>query len=211
MDTYVRTEQFVTLKTLRERGFHRAVGLDEGNEDWPGIYPRLRAFSVPGNVSRATPMPQLQALFESSENFTRAMWRRDVLNTGGGWLELGLRESTLSFLDRFFAYGDAYQRGKDGRGKYLRCFPYEQRVLNALMSLPESAADRRQTALLEEAVYNSPRSPCIVHLYSNNKRNGAYRRTLEEVLQRRLAKSQAPPRSLNAWVIRAVGNYYDTS
>jgi hypothetical protein len=197
-DAYILTEQHLTLDHLHAGRFHRAIPLDEGDEEWPGIYVR----GVPANLSHDTPMPLIKRAFDEDGEFLHAMGRQDMLNTGGGWLELGHRPSTISFLDRFYAAGETHEGGR-----FKHAFSHEQRVLSTILSQPDADRDRRETALLEDAVYNSPRSPCIVHLYGGAKNKPACTETLDATLLRRLSRVRVPPpRSLERWTVRAVGD-----
>ena len=181
MDAYFVTDAPLSTHWIHSRKYRRALALDEGDELWPGVYPRLKTVP-PGNMSHDTPMPVLQALFETNGAFEKVLATgRDVLNSGGGWLELGgtgVRRS-LDFLERWFAASDTYEKGK-----YKWCFPYEQRVLQRVLAA--SPADRMQTGLLEDIVFQTHRSPCIAHLYSNKKRNGDNLKALDAVLHGRL-------------------------
>jgi hypothetical protein len=88
---------------------------------------------------------------------------------------------TIAFLDRWWHFGDTFKGGF-----YRLVFPLEQRILNVAMARSQTC--RRRTALLEDTIYNSPRSPCIPHLYAtNNKREPEYLAALRAVVTERAA------------------------
>ena len=126
-------------------------------------------------------MPQLQASFERDPAWEEPMLEEtDMVNMGGGWLELNKGEITLEFLDAWWDLGESYKGGS-----YLRKRLYhDQRVLNALLAARPGL--RAQTALLEDTVFNSPTSACVPHLYYNLKSMGDVRRAMATDLLERL-------------------------
>jgi hypothetical protein len=176
-DAYVRTEQFLTASGLETRGWRRALALDEGDEAKPGVYHRLRG--VPGLLSRATPMPVIQAAFERAPEFAAAMAAgRDVLNSGV-WLERGGgagAQQTLAFLHSWLNTSDSPAG---------RRWPFEQRTLQVLLA--DLPAARAQTGILEDVIYNTHASPCVPHLYAGKKRVQENLDVLASVVRARLA------------------------
>jgi len=189
-DAYVRTEQQLSAGQLQARGWRRAMALDEGDESKPGVYHRLR--SVPGALSRATPMPAIQAAFERSPQFAEEMQAgHDVLNSGV-WLERGgaEAEASLAFLRRWL---------NTSSSPAGRRWPFEQRTLQALLAA--SPADRAQTGLLEDVVYNTHASPCVPHLYAGKKRVRANLETLAGVARARLAAAGGEAPDIAPYVV----------
>ena len=108
-------------------------------------------------------MPALQTGFEAGGPWADALKEKDILNTGGGWLQ---KNTHSAFLENWWNSG----------GEYMRTWTFEQRILSSLLAVDDE--ERRSTLMLEDAVYNSPRSPCIVHLYAEKKVVAKYRRDM---------------------------------
>lgn len=193
-DAYIRTNLPLSLDSLRASSKHRAIGQDEGDEERGGICPRLNHATTvlgsrlhcnnkAGDPTQASPMADTQAVFERDPEAVRYLNESNfgLLNTGGGWLELAGRAETIAFLDRWWRLGDTFKGGV-----YRQAFPLEQRILNVAMA--HSQKEREATALLEDTIYNSPRSPCIPHLYAvKNKQEPEYLATLRAVVTQRAA------------------------
>lgn len=171
----------LTISHLIRLGRDRLISLDEGDEFWPGIYIR-----VDQPINRATPIPAMQAGFDHHFTWTDALFKSDILNTGGGWMELGYPsfppaagQHTRAFLWDWWALGQKWRSGK-----YMKdTFSFEQRILSVLMGLHREI--RRRTAILEDQTYNSPRSSCIRHLYAvPNKQNPEYLYQMAQTLRR---------------------------
>lgn len=181
-DVYIKTDLPLSLKDLRDSNKSRCICMneyhphpyDETNGGF-SVYSRLseEMGGAPTAVSRDMPMPELQRMFESHPAFTQKMYKNDMLNTGGGWLELGhARGSHGAALSRSFLH-QWWGEGKvlDG-GKWLLQFTWEQRVLSVTMAKRQSL--RMQTLLLPDKLYNSPVSLCMPHMYGEYKRVGSY-------------------------------------
>lgn len=177
-DTYIRTSLPLTIHHLTRLGRDRLIALDEGDNEWPGIYPRV---ALP--INRGMSIPELQAGFDTHPAWADALFSGDILNSGGGWLELGhpsSKHTTQSFLGNWWSLGQRW----DG-GKFLSSsFSFEQRILSVLMGLRQDI--RNSTAILEDTTYNSPRSACVRHLYAGNKQNIKYVNALAETMRHRV-------------------------
>ncbi|MEW5314432.1 MAG: hypothetical protein WDW38_005933 [Sanguina aurantia] len=113
-DVYIKTDLPLSLKDLRDSNKSRCICMneyhphpyDETNGGF-SVYSRLseEMGGAPTTVSRDMPMPELQRMFESHPAFTQKMYKNDMLNTGGGWLELGhARGSHGAALSRSFLH-----------------------------------------------------------------------------------------------------------
>lgn len=172
-DVYIKTDLPISIKFLKDHRQSRYVPLNEyrphPNDESPEWKFTMydRAGDTPG-LSEFMPMPDLQSLFEQHPKFNRAMYDTDLFNVGSGWLELGHPKGspalhhTMSFLHQWWAEARNFENGK-----WLLNFPWEQKSLSTTMS---TRADiRAQTALLENDIYGSPDSPCLVHLMAKKK------------------------------------------
>ena len=187
-DAYIVQDAPLQLSRLRAAGRLRAIPLDGGDERESGFYWKIRNSAIIHSAAlrlpnRHTPMDRLQRAFEKDAAWARALSWKDVVNTGGGWFEVAENATScaanLAFLAQWWALGDELEGGR-----FLTEGNREQRVLNVLLS--HSVPGRRQTALLEDAAWNSPRSQCIAHLYGRpNKRDLGYLAAVRAELRRR--------------------------
>jgi len=177
-DAYIRTDYPLALDGLLDAGFHRALALDEGDETWPGIYNRIPTEDPP--ISRHTHLTDLQTRFENETyGWAAVMEHKDLLNTGL-WLEMpGAVGWNLTFIETIWQMGASVEGGR------YRVDPYhEQRIMNLLFI--KSSYYRSKVSLLEDILYNSPRSPCVVHLYAEKKTLEPYRTRMADDLLSRL-------------------------
>lgn len=165
-DAFMLTDLPLTAAHLAGRS--RAIGIDAGDIDIPdkdAMYQRWPN-TTEAPLHKFMDMRVVQSLFEgeSSGWAERMTEGADVVNTGGGWLEL-VDSETLAFLDALWAFGDTW---KGGAYKHTS-WAFEQSALNALLGTDARA--RSRTALLEDGLWNCPTSPCVAHLYGGSKTN----------------------------------------
>ena len=100
--------------------------MDEGYELYQGIYWRVKSDPP---LNRSMTMPQLQEGFETDPAWVDALQEIDMLNTGGGWLEINKGEDTMAFLDAWWDLGSTFKGGQYMNGQY-----FDQRILSVLMA-----------------------------------------------------------------------------
>ena len=175
LDAYIRTDlpmSNVFEKTNRAR----AMCLDDGLESQPCIYPRV---NITPPLYKGMPMPELQRSFEDDPVWPTLMRGVDIVNSGGGWLERNT--GNVTWLDEWWDLGSTWEGGRYERDQY-----HEQRILNVLMA--GSSAMRKETLLLEDPIYNSPRSVCMPHMYAIFKEGPEVRRQMAADLLARLRR-----------------------
>lgn len=186
-DAYIYTDLPLTISHLVRLGRDRLITPNEGDESWPGIYGMIDE-----PITRETSIPDLQTGFDTHPAWITTLFREDILNTGGGWMELGhpnfgpksshvAAQRTQSFFREWWALGQRWEGGIYLKKK----FPFEQRMLSILFGLRQDI--RLRTAMVEDMHYNSPRGQCMAHLYGRpNKINTTVLRDMASLMRKRV-------------------------